>query len=270
MQNLAESRRVVGSMFDKVVPKLTDQKDMDVTQRDILESALHFYESFVLSRDRDPAVRHDVGRAYQRVANIQKRLGRASEAEAAYLRGLAVLDPLAADNPANVEYRRTLAEMLHDLAGLYDHQGRPPEAELRLSDVRCSSGKSLRAALAATRRLSATLPRATIVWLYCSIAIHAGTRPRDSISRPALLQEKLARDLPKSIEFRDGLASTLYEMGYLFARTNRMNEALRVYERLAAIREQVLSEFPGNALYQYRLTACLSYLGTLYRREGRL
>ena len=269
MENLKESRRVVGAMFDKVVPKLTDQREMDSTQRDILESALRFYEDFVLRRDRDPAVRHEVGRAYQRIANIENRLGRSRAAETAYLRGLAVLDPLVAEHPTSLEYSRTQAEALHDLAGLYDHLGKPSEAEqafrrsLRLREELAVHDP---ADEAARRYLSRS---------YFSLALMLDHDSRwdeaeELYQQAVTLQEKLSADFPKSGEYQDELAHSLYELGYLLARTNRKREALQIYERIAAIREGLLNESPGNASYQYRLTASLNYLGALYRRANRL
>jgi eukaryotic-like serine/threonine-protein kinase len=269
VENLRESRRVVGAMFEKVVPKLTDQKDMDVTQRDILESALRFYEGFVLSRDQDPAVRHEVSRAYHQVGNIKKRLDRIAEAETAYSRAVAMLDTLVAGHPGDVEYTRTLAETLYDQAGLYDGLGQPTQAEL-----------AFRRSLRLRQELSGRAPDDMTAQRHLAKSYFGLARLLDRDSRwddaeklyqqAVILQEKLARDFPQSSEFRDDLGSSLYEMGYLFARTNRMPDALQVYERLAAIREELLQEFPGNALRQHRLAACLNYLGTLYRNDGRL
>jgi serine/threonine-protein kinase len=270
VENLRESRRVVGAMFDKVVPKLADQRDMDATQRDILESALQFYEGFVLRRDRDPEVRHEVGRAYQRVGFIQDRLGRSQAAEAAYLRGVAILGSLVTAHPTHVEYRRTLAATFYDLARLYDHLGgRPAEAE---QAFRRSLG--LRLELAGDPAADPG-DRLGLARGYYGLALLLDRNSRwgeaeDLYQRAVNLQEKLAADFPENREYRSDLANSLYEMGYLFARTDRRPEATRVYERLVAIQEGLLSDFPGAASYQYSLTASLSYLGTLYRHEGRL
>jgi serine/threonine-protein kinase len=270
VENLAESRLVVGAMFDKVVPKLADQKEMDATERDILESALQFYEGFVLQRDRDPQVRHEVGRAYQRVGSIQDRLGRSQAAEAAYLRGVAILDSLVAGNPAHVEYRRTLSTTLYNLARLYDHlTGRKAEAERA---YRRSLG--LRRELADVSRDDPVAQR-DLSRSYYGLALLLDRNKRwdeaDGLYREAVdLQERLTANFPEDDEYRDDLASSLYEMGYLLARTNKRREALKVYERLVGIREELLSKSPQNASHQYRLTACLSYQGSLYRREGRL
>jgi serine/threonine-protein kinase len=269
VENLRESRRVVGAMFDKVVPKLPDQRDMDATQRDILESALQFYEGFVLGRDRDPEVQHEVGRAYQRVGYIQDRLGWSQAAKVAYLQGVAILDPLVMQYPTRVEYRRTLATTLYDLAELYDHLGRPGDAE---QSFRRSLGLRLELASdpAADPGTRGGLARG-----YYRLALLLDRDSRwdeaERLYQQAVnLQEKLTADSPENGEYRSNLADSLYEMGYLFARTNRRPEATRVYERQVTIQEGLLSDFPGVASYQYSLTASLSYLGTLYRREGRL
>jgi serine/threonine-protein kinase len=127
--NLNESRRVVGAMFAKVVPRLADQKEMDQTQREILESALRFYTDFVMTQSRDPDVLHEVGRAYQQVADIHKKLEHEQAAETAFRQAVSVLDSLAAEQPSRPEFRRTLALTLDGLGGFYDLAGRPKEAE---------------------------------------------------------------------------------------------------------------------------------------------
>ena len=184
IENLTESRRVVGAMFDKVVPKLTDQRDMDVTQRDILESALQFYEDFVLRRDQNPAVRHEVGRSYQRVASIQNRLGRSQAAETAYLRGLATRSIRWLPN--SLRLSTTVAHWPNCCTTLPDSTT-ISVSRVRLSrhtDGPCACGRSSQAPIPPTRCLVVTWPRATLDWPSCSIAIRAGTRPRSSIEWP--------------------------------------------------------------------------------------
>jgi serine/threonine-protein kinase len=269
MENLRESRRVVAAMFDRVVPKLADQRDMDTTQHDILESALQFYEGFVLRRDRAPDVRHEVGRAYQKVGSIQDRLGRSLAAETAYLRGVAILDSLAAEHPTRDEYRRSLAATLNDLARLYNLLGRPAEAEQAL---RRSLG--LRLELAGAPDADSVIRR-DLALCYYSLAylLDRNTRwdeAEDLYQQAAHLQEKLAADFPETGEYRSDLAANLYELGYLYDRTNRRPEATKIYERLVAIQEELLSDFPGVASYRSSLTASLSYLGAMYRDQGRL
>jgi eukaryotic-like serine/threonine-protein kinase len=91
---------------------------MDRTRRELLEQALRFYQGFVQEGDPDPAARSETARAYALMARIHATLGRPAEAEQAARNGLAALEGLAADFPADPKHRAALAD-LHEWWGLY-------------------------------------------------------------------------------------------------------------------------------------------------------
>src|SRR5262249_3155098 len=71
-------------------------EQLDARQKDFLETALAHYENFTSRASHDPAVRLEHGRDYQRMGNIQRKLGKLDLAERAYRRSAELLEPLTA------------------------------------------------------------------------------------------------------------------------------------------------------------------------------
>src|SRR5262249_38426304 len=71
------ARQAVDSMYTEVAEKwLANQPDMQGLQRQFLEKALHFYEQFAEATASDPNARVEKAKAYQRVAELNRKLGR--------------------------------------------------------------------------------------------------------------------------------------------------------------------------------------------------
>ena len=85
-------------MYTKVAENWLEDR-LDPLQKEILEKTLNYYEKFTGHSAGTPAVRLEHGMAYQRMGEIHGKLGRLDEAEQAFHKALAILEPLAAANP---------------------------------------------------------------------------------------------------------------------------------------------------------------------------
>ena len=79
-------------------------------------------------------MRLDSAIAYQRVGDIRQKLGRISEAEGAYQRGLDVLKQLSAEAPNDPEYQHERAALENNFGGMLVGLGRSAEAEELIRD----------------------------------------------------------------------------------------------------------------------------------------
>jgi serine/threonine-protein kinase len=263
--NLDEARHVVRSMFAKVVPKLAAQKDMDDTQREILEAALRFNEGFVLQQSIVPATRFEVADALVQVGSIREKLGQLEPAEDAYRRATGLLSALVAEFPRDPDYRRSLADVRRLTGGLYDTLNRPAEAEAALQD-----------ALAGFEGLATSAPDdsrtrgdvARVVFHIGRLQDHQSrwAQAEASYRKALVIQEGLGA-APRD---RRDLSITLDRLGYLRARMGFREEAISLYERLVPISEALVSDFPTNTEYQNLLQNHHSFLGALYSRVGRM
>ncbi len=267
-ENLDESRRVVSAMFQRVVPQLTGQPGMDETRREVLETALRFYEDFILPRGDNLIIRAEIAEALLQVGRAREALGKIEEAQVAYQQAGEQFEALLSQFPNDPDIGSALAQVLRDQADLLKRIGRTVEAE--------SLYRRALSTAQAGAASSSDVPsqRAEIARLVFKLALLADQNDQWSEAeegyREALaIQEDLVASWPDNSAFLRDLVSTLYELGYLRARLGFFDEASRMYERLVEIQEGLLVLEPGNKRYLSALRDYLSYLGTLQGRAGR-
>jgi serine/threonine protein kinase len=142
------ARQAVDDMYTEVAEQwLAHQPHMEEVQRRFLLKALRYYEAFAAEPGTDPALRFQAGLASQRVGDIEFKLGRHAQAEAAYEKAIALQTELAAQLPDVPEYRQELATSQDNLASLLLEVGRPEPAD-----------QAYRRALSLLERLVADFP----------------------------------------------------------------------------------------------------------------
>ena len=115
-------------MYTKVAENWLEDR-LDPLQKEFLEKTLGYYETFTRQAASEPAVRLEHGRAYQRMGDIHRKLGRLDESEKALRRSLAILEPLHAFRPDDIEVRRALGLTQTRLGDLLLRRGRNDQAE---------------------------------------------------------------------------------------------------------------------------------------------
>ena len=126
-------------MYTQVAEKwLADQPSLTPLQREFLEKALAFYQTFAAEEGSDPQVRHGAARALHRVGVIRQKLGQHAEAETALRQAVEQDGDLARRHPDRPEFRFGLAESQIELSRVYYRLGRCKEEEqaLRTGDRR--------------------------------------------------------------------------------------------------------------------------------------
>ena len=82
-----QARTAVDDMYTKVAENWLEDR-LDPLQKEFLEKTLNYYEKFTGFAATTPAVRLEHGRAYQRMGEIHRKLGRFDEAERAFRKAL--------------------------------------------------------------------------------------------------------------------------------------------------------------------------------------
>jgi serine/threonine protein kinase len=260
------ARGAVDTMYTDVAEDWLEDH-VDATQRRFLEEARAYYADFARRDAGTPEMILATARAHHRVGEVERKLGRNAEAEAAYAEAIRRLTPLAKDDS---EARRQLARTEARLGALRVAQGQleegdrllagaiaalepfaaPPgagaEAKLDLARARDLRGEALR--LARKNAEAAAEHEAAI----------ADLRP--------LLQAR-----PDDVAARKELGRALTNLGYLRSELPDGAAAGRAaLEEALAVQRPLLQQFPTipRIRQDHGLTA--TRLGILQRDAGQV
>jgi tetratricopeptide (TPR) repeat protein len=200
-------------------------------------------------------MRLETARAYRRIAEIQRKLGKAPQAEKAYKRAAESFQELADQFPEAPEYRHELADTLYKLGDHLGETGSIPEA-----------GSAYNRALDLQEKLVAEFPAVPEYRRDLAMGLYSlGKRLRDlraersevekPFRRSMALMEGLRQESPKATEYRAYLACGLQVLGYYLAVHCHDDQGRRYQNEAIAILEEVTKESPGNPTYRSMLGA---------------
>src|SRR5262249_1017171 len=109
--------------------RLLREPGLQPLRRELLQTALKFYQEFVQERVADPSLQADLGRAYARLALITADIVSPSEALKLGQEAVAIQEQLAQAHSNESEYPRELALSLINLGNWYQGTGQPGQAE---------------------------------------------------------------------------------------------------------------------------------------------
>jgi tetratricopeptide (TPR) repeat protein len=226
--NFAQARKAVDDSFTKVSEsQLLKVSGMQPLRRELLQSALAFYQDFLKERGDDPALRGDLAAAYLRVGNIRSELGEGAEARKAWEQARELYEALTKAAPESVEWR-------HGLADCYLWLGRNDEA-VALWEKLVQPG----------------LPRfqKELADAYNSRAIghaNAGRRAEalQAYQQSLAIREMLVRLEPEDADAQRDLGATLNNIGVLLGQRGQRAEALVMYRRAAEHGEVAFARAP--------------------------
>jgi serine/threonine protein kinase/tetratricopeptide (TPR) repeat protein len=228
--NFAKALAVVDDYLTKVSEsQLLKTPGMQPLRRQLLASALKFYDGFLKERAGDPTIRAELAAAYYRVARVQYDLGGDKEGNQAIKQAVALLEQLVKDNPKNLKYKA-------DLARSYFWAGDNTQA--------IALGKDLVAGDLANVRFRTELAEA-----YNSLGIASGDGSNEQFQayQDALrLREALARERPDDPEVQAALAQSLNNIGAALGRQGRNAEARHLYLRAVEHMESAFGKAPWN------------------------
>jgi tetratricopeptide (TPR) repeat protein len=244
-------------------------RGMEQLRRRLLQNAREFYGRFVLEHADDADVRHDLGLAHQRLAEINRVLGDYPAAEEAATRAVAILGELADARADTGGYRRDLAAS-HLALGLvysdtarwgraqeaYDRALAIQEAQVAAHPESAEDRYALAKAYGAAGYNSGRLEQAELAMHRCRQALAALDKvaPRGQVA--AEHQSLLART-------QFFLGQLCFKQGWYDQAETALKEAVRVHD--AVVRAQ-----PDAPPEDWQaLGRSLAVLGRAYTRTSR-
>jgi serine/threonine protein kinase/tetratricopeptide (TPR) repeat protein len=154
-KNFQEARRAIEELLTRVSEgRLKKVPGMQPLRKELLESALKYYQAFVDRHDDDPALKKDLADAYTRVAHILAEVGSRREALPVFDKALQIRTELLRRDPKNKKLNLDLVAHHQAVGNLY--------ARLRDSDAALKSLQSAYDVLLAyspqDKRRTANLP----------------------------------------------------------------------------------------------------------------
>jgi serine/threonine protein kinase/tetratricopeptide (TPR) repeat protein len=212
-------------------------------RKELLETALKYYQGFVEEHPDEPAVRSELARAYFRVGSIQEEVATKADAFQAYQASRDLWERLVHDHPASSEFQHQLAECLRKIGRLqFRDLGRPVEALEALQNAQAIYEQLARAE---PRKLDI---QSGLARTYADLAYWAGDRRKESeelqFYRRALeIWQRLADADPA---FQSDLGSTAMNIGYGYTRAGKPSEALESFEQARKIFAKLYSDHPRD------------------------
>ena len=202
---------------------------MQPLRRELLQSALGFYEGFLKERGDDPGLRAGLASALVRIGTIRGELGEASEAKKSFEKARALYQPLVSANAAD-------SEAAHGLAQSLDSLERHEEAiAVWLRLVRPGEPQFQRELANAFNSLAIS-------------ASHRGERAKalDGHQKSLAIREMLVGMEPDDPVAREELAGSLNNIGNELTNMGQLEQGLALYRRAADQQEKVCALTPQD------------------------
>jgi serine/threonine protein kinase/Tfp pilus assembly protein PilF len=264
-----QARSAVDDMYSEVAERwLQHVPHMQELERKFLDKALQYYKQFSLEEGTEPAIRLRVATAYERMGNIQFKLGQPKEAEKNLRTAVDLLERLSEDYPDEAKYRWILGGCASNLALATAEKGATSEAE-----------QPLRRSIAIMEQVVKETPiieyRVSLGSSYHTLGdwLMAQGRRREAeeaFQHARAIREKGVAEYPDEGELRVKLAATYHDLSNVLKMQGNVGGAEQALknglDQLSQAKPHTYSE-PNLLDVQGKL--CYS-LGRLLRDSGRV
>jgi eukaryotic-like serine/threonine-protein kinase len=268
--NFQLARRAVDDSFIQVSQSTLLKSPLPGLQplrKQLLESALKYYQEFARQEGGDPALKKELAEAYFRVGSITEELGTPPEALVAFRRALDAFQALSAAEPRNASLRGDLARTHRAIGRMEAGTGRPDDA---IASFRLASNLG--------EELVGSNPEVpdyqeNLAWSYNNLGTMLQRRGEASSARPFYNRaiatwERLIAGHPRDA-FRIGLAQACSNLGWNLCQAGRLDDAIVANRKAVELNEDAARADSLNPSYRSKLAHCLDNLGTAYAFAGR-
>ncbi len=231
-------------------------------RKELLESALKYYQAFLDEHGDDPALQADLAAAYFRVGRIRSEIGSNRDALNFLQEARGRYEALVATGRDEPRIRYELARCHLWVGGLHYRLSQLTEAEA-----------SYRQAAEILCRLRREHPdNLEFDELYARVLFVTGQLQRRTSHHPEAIrsfeealevQRRLVDADPARARYRSAVASTCMSLGFLYVASERADKALPLHEHARETLEQLTRDHPGVTEYWNELARAHINLGYL-------
>jgi serine/threonine-protein kinase len=268
--NFEMARRAVDDYFVQVSENTllkTPQPGLQPLRKQLLESALKYYQEFVRQSGDDPKLKAELAQAYFRVGALTGEIGRKDDALDALLRARDLYQALSQADPQNASYRGDLARTWRFIGKVEAETGKVADAS-----------KSFQQAIILGEELVPSNPEVPefqrdLALSYNNLAVmHVwGGQPAAAIrsyGQAISTFERLIRVHPRA-EFQMGLGLAYSNLGEVLTHAGRLTEAANVLGQAIDLNQEAMRANRKSPDIQNRLAMSLGALGRLYFFTGQ-
>lgn len=232
--------------------------------REILNTALSFYEQLAEQNAGRLKARRMTARAFGRVADIRRRLGQSNAAEAAYRRSIALTESIGNDANDDKSDRAFLAGVWMNLGMLLESNRRLDEAE-----------QAHRRALSIYQQLALDpIQRRNLASSFenLGIVLDAAGRTREaetSYGQALAIREEQSASRPDDIDYREALAATRQHLAHIQRTLGQSAEAEATYRQTTSQFQLILTESPDRVRTRQLLATGRTNLASILEESGR-
>jgi serine/threonine protein kinase/tetratricopeptide (TPR) repeat protein len=273
--NFLKARKAVDDSLTRISEsRLLNVPGLQLLRKELLDSALKYYQEFLDQQSDDIAFRKDLATAYTRVAKITAEIGSKEKALEAYQKALAIRKKLLEDEPNNLEIQAEIAFYYQSMGRLQQQLGNV-DAGLK-SLVEASA--SLRGALPLAKGEPELISGFASIYTDIGLVYIRKNEPLETMSyfTAALkLQRQLVGENPKHAKivlFRYALANQLNQMGRLQSDIGLYRDASKLHFEARDILKALVAANPGHELsndLQRTLADSYENLADIQRRDGQ-
>ncbi len=252
--NFAKARKAVDDYFTTVSEsQLLNVPGMQPLRRELLQSALTFYQDFLKERGDNPALRGELAAAYLRIGKIRSELEEGNEARKAYQKARELYEALTKEAPESIEWPSGLAECyfwlgrLDEAIALLEKLVQPEQPRFQKELAECYNSRAIQ--FSDSGRMAESL---------------------QDHQRALAIREMLVRLNPNDAGAQRDLGGTLNNIGVMLAKKNWDVEALTMYRRAAERAEAAYIQAPQVIMNGRFLSIQLGNVAETERQLGHV
>jgi serine/threonine-protein kinase len=277
--NFARAHAAVNESFTTVSEsQLLKVPGLQLLRRELLQSALRFYQEFLQERVNDPTLRAELAATYLRIGQINNDLGREVESRQALLSAISAYEAELRKQPGNIEIEDRLGDAWATLGDLDFELGKRRNSPIE-QDRRERGFKAYQEAVTHREAVARRRPESLLHAKKLATAVNRlgiaqtwlGMTPEnlESQRRCAAIRFDLARRAPDDPEIQYGLGESLLNLGHNLRMMGRSEEALTLLRGAQAHYRVACAKLPHVIEYGLDLGSCYLEAGQIEWDLGR-
>ena len=273
-QNLSKAREAVKAYLLKASENpLLQTGDFQPLRKELMETAIPFYEEFVRQDQQNLDLEFERGRAYDDLGFLRDGMGELEQATADFEQAKGIFQRLATRFPDKPVYRLRLAEGCNSRGGVFKDLSQFDAAEKEFSQALTLMDELL-AGPDAPSECRETLAR--IQGNLGTLLRDAGRLPEaEPLLREAIAtREKLLEQKPDSLAIRGQLSTSWNNLGSILTAGHKADEAEKAFEKALGVLDaaevnQIAAGSPMLVRFQHLRAQAWSNLGTIRNGASR-